>query len=194
MVFNLCYYITSTLPEKTNLDDLKPIFVEFNMDFSPIENKKIKSQLRPGDLYLRATKDYCDCDSVLGSNNPLQQYQKLIKSKKVKTLKKKGCTNEQIQNWIRGKIKSKLHKSSRKKVPIEVNQEIEKWIKFIINLLETYNLKRIGLLKHWYKLGIENEDFNIKGTKRIPINEINSEFLLKLEEDVLYEFIPNYQS
>lgn len=35
---------------------------------------------------------------------------------------------------------------------------------------------------------LEGEDFKIKETKRINIDDLNSDFLLNLEEDVLYEF------
>jgi len=192
-VVNLCYYITSTLPEGTILQDLKPIFEEFNMYFSPIDNKKVKSQIRPGELYFRTTKDYCDCDTVLGSNNPLQEYEKLLRSKKLKSLKKKKWSNEQIQDWIMEKIKSKSHKTGfQKKIPSERDQELKKWMDFISSLLKFHKLKRIGLLKHWYNTNLEDEDLKIKETKRISIDELNSAFLLNLEEDVLYEFIMSY--
>lgn len=120
----MCYYITSTLPEGTNLEDLKPIFEEFNLYFFPIDNKILKTQLRPGELYFRTTKDYCDCDTVLGSNNPLQEYEKLIKSKKMKSLKKRKWSNEQIQDWIIDKIKSKSHKKGHEKIHSERDQEL----------------------------------------------------------------------
>ncbi|MFX1498846.1 MAG: hypothetical protein ACFFBH_15080 [Promethearchaeota archaeon] len=184
----MCYYITSTLPEGTNLEDLKPIFEEFNMYFFPIDNKKLKTQFRPGELYFRTTKDYCDCDTVLGSNNPLQEYEKLLKSKKIKSLKKKKWSNEQIQEWIMDKIKLKSHKKSHKKIPSERDQELKKWMDFISNLLKFQKLKRIGLIKHWYDADLEGEDFKIKETKRINIDDLNSDFLLNLKEDVLYEF------
>jgi len=65
----MCYYITATLPKETNMERLKPLFEEFNMSFTPINNIYIEPQLRPGELYFRATKIYCDCDTVLGSRN-----------------------------------------------------------------------------------------------------------------------------
>ncbi|KKL57919.1 hypothetical protein LCGC14_1646340 [marine sediment metagenome] len=85
----MCFYITATLPKKTSLENLSSIINKYKMDFTEIQNKKIKSQLRSEELYLRATRGHCNCDSILGSLNPQQEYQKLYNSKKVKTLKKK---------------------------------------------------------------------------------------------------------
>ncbi len=189
---NLCYYITATLPDKVNLGELKAIFDKFDIDFSLINNSNLKSQLRPNELYLRATKSYCDCDTVLGSQNRSQEYEKIIKSKKVKTLKKKKWSEEQIHKWIMNKIKFKQHKTALGKIPAEIDQEIDKWINFMSTLLNTGKIKRIGILKHWYRAGLENEEFLIKNTKRVNFKEINTDLLLNLEVDVLYEFLTTH--
>jgi hypothetical protein len=52
----------------------------------------------------------------------------------------------------------------------------------------------VGILKHWYTKGLTDEYFKLKKTERISVNELTNEFLLHLEEDVLYEFLPVYQS
>ena len=96
----MCYYITATLPKETNLERLRPLLEDFKMDFTQINNLNIETQLRPKELYFRATKSYCDCGTVLGSQNRSQEYEKLLKSKKVKTLRKKKWSDEQIHNWI----------------------------------------------------------------------------------------------
>lgn len=54
-----------------------------------LKNANVSYQLRPEELYFRATKDYCDCDTILGSLNRLNEYQTLLNSKKVKALRKK---------------------------------------------------------------------------------------------------------
>jgi len=192
LLVNLCYYITATLPDDVNLEELKAIFNEFDMEFSLINNYNVKSQLRRNELYLRATKSYCDCDTVLGSQNCSQEYENLIKSKKVKTLKKKKWSEEQIHNWIMNKIMFKKHKKTLGKIPAEVDQEIDKWINFISTLLNTRKIKRIGILKHWYRGGLENEEFLIKNTERVNFKEINPDLLLNLEVDVLYEFLTTH--
>ena len=85
----MCYYITATLPKNTFLENFRNLFYKHNMAFSPLTNTNVSAQLRPEELYFRATKDYCDCGTLLGSRNQMKSYQKLLKSKKVKTLRKK---------------------------------------------------------------------------------------------------------
>ena len=82
------------------MERLKSLLEDFNMSLISINNLNIETQLRPKELYFRATKSYCDCGTVLGSQNRSQEYEKLLKSKKVKTLRKKKWSDEQIHNWI----------------------------------------------------------------------------------------------
>jgi len=189
----MCFYITATLPKDVDLEELKAIFNEYNMAFNPIENDNIQSQLRTGELYFRATKDYCDCGTVLGSLNNLQEYQNLLKSQKVRTLKKKKWTDEEIDKWI----KEKLHKEGsstigKKLTPMEIDEKIKRWLDFLRSLLDNKKASRIGLLKHWYDKGLQTEEITLTRTEKINIDKITPEFLLNLEEDVLYEFFPTY--
>ena len=64
----------------------------------------------------------------------------------------------------------------------------------IQEILASNQVKRIGILKHWYVSSLSNEEFNIKDTKQIQINRLDKDLVLNLEEDILYEFIPNYKN
>ncbi len=109
----MCFYITATLPKGTKIVSLRKILDTYKMEFSKIHNPFIESQLRPNELCFRATKDYCDCDTVLGSLNRLQDFQTLNNSKKVKTLKKKNWSEEDINKWIDQKLKTKSKKTGK---------------------------------------------------------------------------------
>lgn len=187
----MCFYITATLPKDAKLEELQGIFNVYNMAFSPIKNESIQSLLRPGELYFRATKEYCDCDTILGSLNKVKEYQNLLNSKKVKTLRKKNWTEQEIDNWIKEKLEKKDDKTKRKLNLLERDNEIKRWNNFIHSLLDTKKVSRVGFMKHWYSKGLQSENVTIKKTERIKVNEITSEFLLNLEEDVLYEFFPS---
>ena len=63
------------IPAGTRLENLGSILDKYEMEFSEIHNRTVESQLRPKELYFRATKSYCDCDTVLGSLNRNQEYQ-----------------------------------------------------------------------------------------------------------------------
>lgn len=152
------------------------------MAFSPLKNTHVSSQLRPEELYLRATKDYCDCDTILGSYNQFKSYQKLLNSKKVKTLRKKKWTEEQIDEWIKEKLNKKEPKSGKKLTPLEEELEINRWLDLLHGLLNSKKVSRIGLLKHWYAKGLQDEEIRIKKTENANINAITSDYLLNLEE------------
>lgn len=189
----MCFYITATLPKGVVLEELDNIFNEYNMAFSPIENEYIRSQLHAGELYLRATKGYCDCDTVLGSSNNLQAYQNLLNSQKIRTLKKKKWTDEQIDTWIKEKLQKESTSTLRKKLtPQEIDRKTKRWLVFLHSLLNTKKISRVGLLKHWYDGALETEKITLTRTEKIPFDTISPEFLLNLEEDVLYEFLPSY--
>ncbi len=186
----MCYYITATLPKNTRLDSLKPILGKFGMEFSILKNTNITSQLRPDEIYLRATKSYCDCNTTLGSLSITPEYDKMLKSQKVRGLRKKRWTDEQIHLWILEKINNKKPKGHDNLTPIEKDIEINNWINFLTVILSKNKLTRVGILKHWYSKGLSNEVFLIKNTERISVKELNFSILLNLEDDVLYEFHP----
>ncbi|MFX1477663.1 MAG: hypothetical protein ACFFCI_05995 [Promethearchaeota archaeon] len=189
----MCFYITATLPKGTQVENFRKILDEYNMSFSPIHNPLIQSQLRQDELYFRATKEYCDCDTILGSLNKLQDFQNLYNSKKVKSLKKKKWSEEKINNWIKQKLEIKNLKKSRKLTPPEIKQKAERWVDFLHHILDEKLVSRIGILKHWYTRGLEDEDIKIKKFQRININDLTQNILLNLSEDTLYEFLPSYQ-
>lgn len=188
----MCFYITSTLPKKVKLEELEGVFKKYNMAFKPIKNISIQDQLRPEELYFRATNAYCDCNTILGALNTSEEYKKLLDSEKIRSLKKKKWTSEQIDIWIRKKIKGKNPKFE-KLTEIEKENEIKRWKDFIQEILASKKVKRIGILKHWYNSNLSEEKFKIRESKQIQIDRLNKNLLLNLEEDILYEFIPIYK-
>jgi hypothetical protein len=188
----MCFYLTATLPKETNLEKLRKFFDEFEMAFIPIQNNFIEPQLRKGDLYFRATKSYCDCDTVIGSLNRQKEFQNLLNSKKVKTLRKKKWTDEEIHNWIIQKIQKNPKEIGRNLSPLEKKNKVGKWTNFVRELLKNPDIPRVGILKHWYQKGLEDEEISLKDVKKIDMAKITSDFLLNIEEDVLYEFYIPY--
>jgi len=184
----MCYYITLTLPNDKELEKVREILYDYNMIFSQINNKSIQSYLNAGQLNFRPTKEYCDCDTALGALNRHNEYEKLLLSKKVRNLKKKKWTQEQIDNWIWDKIyKSKPH-VKKYITPMERENEITKWLTFLHEITDLESISQIGILKHWYNSNLENEEILLKRKQKVNLNGVDKDFLLYLEEDVLYEF------
>ncbi|NVM54388.1 MAG: hypothetical protein HWN66_11855 [Candidatus Helarchaeota archaeon] len=187
----MCFHITATLPKGTNLEPIRQIIDEYDMDFTPLTNEFVASQLRHGALYFVATKGHCDCDTVLGYLSTSQIHQSIFQSKKYKTLIKKGWSEEKLDEWVVAKFKKlqeKRGKHGRKLSPVEETQRATRWINFISALLNTGSISHVGLLKHWYSNRIDSEQFSIKKTQRVNLNEANVAFLTHLDEDILYEF------
>ena len=185
----MCYYITVTLPKDTDIDSIRNILNRYNMAFSPIINNNLFHQIRPGELYFRATKDYCNCDTSLGFLNREREYQKLLKSKKVKKLKKKKWTESQIDEWIKKRLQTKPSHIKRSITENERQLDLKRWIKFIGEILNSKKVSRIGIIKYWYTHGLQDEDFNIKKKFKLHLDEISPMLLSNLAEDVLYEFL-----
>ena len=187
----MCYYITAILPKGTKVECLHEILNKYDMAFEEIENTNIRSQLQEGDLYLKATKAYCDCNTILGSKNLSQDYQSLLKSKKVKKLRKMKWTEQQIDDWI----KEKLGKEDKNKLKIltehEKELECNRWLHFIEAIICGGKVSRLGIIKHWYTHSLKDAKFDIIMTQKINVSNLERDLLLTLEEDFLYEFI-NY--
>lgn len=187
----MCYYITATLPKGTKIDLILPIFDKYEMALNHVNNEYVKSQLHSGELYFRPTQGYCDCDTVLGSLDISQKHESLIDSKKLKKLRKKGWSEEDINNWIIEKLHKERTKKKKKDKywPEFRNQQASRWINFLNQLLDTGLTSQIGILIHWYKGGLESEQIEIKMTQRTNLDSISVEILMNLKEDVLYEFV-----
>ncbi|NVM28436.1 MAG: hypothetical protein HWN65_06305 [Candidatus Helarchaeota archaeon] len=187
----MCFHLTATLPKSINIETLRPIINQYGMAFDPLNNPNVSSQLRPGELNFVATKGHCDCGTVLGALSTSRKLQALLKSKKARNLQKKGWSEDQIVQWAEEKLKKRKKSHGRKYSPVEIEQETARWINFLRELLQAGNLSHVGLIKHWYRGRLDTEQFSIKKTEKININETTADFLTKIEEDTLYEFFIN---
>jgi len=154
----MCYYITAILPKETKIAALLPVFDIYAMAFSPVNNKYIQSQLRSGELYFRPTQGYCDCDTVLGSLDISEMHEVLVDSKKVMKLRKKGWSEEEINNWITEKMQKERAKKQKKDRywPEFRNQQATRWINFLRELLDIGITSRVGILISW-KIGLRQK-------------------------------------
>ena len=186
----MCFFLSAILPKETKMEAIRPIIETYKMGFSPVNNGSIESQLKSGDIFLRATRKtiYCDCDTVIGCESTGTAKRTLMESKKVKKLKKKGWNLTQIDEWIEDRIKTKKSTKGKKWWPELQRKKADEWINFLNELLEVKSVSRVGLLKHWYQGNLDSEEIKIRETKRLDLNQALFDDLLKMDEDVLYEF------
>ncbi|MFX1328976.1 MAG: hypothetical protein ACFE91_12695 [Promethearchaeota archaeon] len=89
-------------------------------------------------------------------------------------------------------INKPLH-SKRSITEKERNLDIKRWLNFITEIINSNKVSRIGILKHWYRYGLNDEEIALKKTLKSYLDEVKTDFLLNLEEDILYEFFLQYK-
>lgn len=182
----MCYFITATLPQDTNLTKLKTIIKQYEMGFAPLINSSVIQQLPAGNLYFTATKAHCDCDTVLGCELQTES-QDVSDNSDIKRLRKKGWSQSKIDRWLTEKEQSreaeKLEQKQKNKA------EAQRWLGFIKDMLILGKVSHIGILKHLYGGDIEKEKFIICDTVNIGISQTTIDYLFTLKEDTLYMFL-----
>ena len=137
----MCQYITITLPKEINLNEVKPLFDQYEMSQHLIHNSYVQTQLNSDDDYINTTSRMCDCDSVIASNpqhlNLEEKYASDIKRKK-----KKGWSETKINRWVAQKENSGRNE--------ELQQDNERWVQFLTELLNENQIGKVGILIHWY--------------------------------------------
>lgn len=170
----MCIQITGILPLETEIENIKGLLEEYDFEFSVIHNQAIVTQLSKDEVYYKVTKYGCDCDTGLGK---YEVYNMNFDSKL--ELSNKSDLDETFINSLRQDFndRNKGYKT-----------DVKKWGNFIKRILGNNEIHRIGILLHFYEQGYEFEKFKIKEIKKYKVNQVNSDLLLKLEEDILYFF------
>lgn len=190
----MCHFITATLPHDADLKMSQEIFKRHHRAFDLIENESVREHLEKGDFYILTTKGMCDCGTILASQSPdddlpdaatIQKY----KDRAVNDLRAKGWSETKIRRWQ----KEQELNAERKKRDEEMSSEdslthADDWLNFIRDILVSKAAKRIGILVHQYKGGLDNR-IKISGKQTVPSKNLTGEFLIEMREDVIYDFV-----
>ena len=142
----MCQYITITLPKQTRLSELIGIFSKYEMSQRLISNSSIEAQFANDIIYLNTTSRMCDCDSVIASNAGDSKSENKFSSS-IKKMEKKGWSRSKIERWLNQKENSRRNQ--------ELQQDKIRWTNFLSELLNVDQIGKVGLLVHWYELGLE---------------------------------------
>ena len=180
----MCLFITA-IPPKESLENesVRNIFSQYNFNPLEIENKSVKKYLSENEDYFSLTKNYCDCDSFLGSKN-LWNLGEGNFEKEIKKKRKNGWSEAKIKTWITQKEKN-LEKKDKQN---DKTEETKEFILFLETLLSQKSVPFFGILLHWYKGGLEDEKIEIQKRKQFLTNALTTDNLLFLEYDTLYLF------
>lgn len=178
----MCYYLIATLPSDANINSLKPIIERHQMGFDVLENKNLSNQLPKGERLFLATKNYCDCDTVIGCDTNKPETDNF--EGEIQKLRQKGWGEAKIQRW-------KNEKSISVEIDIrEQDRELNNWYDFIYEALKGNKTSYVGIIKHYYRDTVELENFEVTDIREVRIIGIKPKYLRKVEDDVYYKFRP----
>jgi hypothetical protein len=186
----MCHFITATLPQTIERKSVRAIFKSHGLAFKVITNPHVQAQIDPEDLYILTTTGNCDCGTILGSLSRGGEAGTGNYKTQIKKLRKQGWSEAKIQRWVSEKEQLQ-EKQERENAILAAQGEAEasRWLDFIRVLLTSGLTPRVGLLLHTYQGGIESERLEISQTAELQLAYLTPEFLMSIEEDVLYEFV-----
>ena len=186
----MCHYITATLPREVDPNSVAHIFESHKLGFELISNPHISQQIDSGDWYVLTTRKHCDCGTALGSLNREGAGKVVSYERDLEKFRKQGWSEAKIQRWVEQKEQTKeRHQREDEFLAQGGSPELDGWVAFLNAVLKFGQARRIGLLLHWYRRGIRSERINIKGREKLTLSEVTAERLMKMKEDVVYEFV-----
>jgi hypothetical protein len=187
----MCLYITATLPRDAKLDCVAPIFETYKLSFGTIPNPYVLKQLPPGEVYLSTTTSHCDCGSALGSLGRRERDEPESYEHELKKLKRKGWSEAKIGRWVGQKGQTREKHAREDEARARSNTPVAQyWVDFISAVLNSKCTGKVGILLHFYHMGVEGERIKIVRNERVKREELTPRLLMEMEYDVLYEFVP----
>jgi hypothetical protein len=187
----MCHYITATLPQVVEPNSVAPIFKSHGLGFKLISNPHVSQQTDPGDWYILTTRRHCDCGTALGSLNHQGIDKFVTYERHLEKFRQQGWSEAKIQRWLEQKHQTKLRHQHEDESRAQGNtHELDQWVAFFNDLLTSGHTRSCGLLLHSYRGSIESERISIQRREKLRLTVLNSERLMKVEEDVLYEVVP----
>ena len=186
----MCHYITATLPHAVDLKVVASIFECYKLGFELISNPHVAAQIDSQAWYVLTSRKHCDCGTVLGSLTR-QTTNGLSYDRDVKKFRKEGWSEAKINRWLEQKEQTReRHRREDEALAKGGGPELERWLKFLNDLLKTKVASKFGLLLHWYHTSVESERIKIQRRECVRLSDVNAERLMRIQEDVLYEFVP----
>lgn len=186
----MCHFITATFPQSVKPESVAPLFETHKLGFEVISNPHISSQIEAGDWCVLTTRGQCDCGTALGSLSNPAAGGVVSYERELKKLRKQGWGEAKIKRWLEQKEQTKeRHLREDGARARGSTPELEQWVDFINGVLKSGCTSSLGLLLHMYQGGVEGERLDLLGKERIKLADLNPERLMRMKEDVLYEFV-----
>jgi hypothetical protein len=187
----MCHFITVFLPESADLKAVAAIFERYKVGFKPIDNPFVLAQVPPGDVCILTTRSLCDCGTPLGSLSGDTAVKPDNRDIQISKLRKRGWSQTKIERWLEQKDHEEEKQEREKDVHMaNATPQLDRWVEFLSDVLRSGRTPRIGLLLHWYRGTVEGERLHLVRQERLPLTHLNTDHLLRLNEDVVYNYVP----
>lgn len=184
----MCHFVTATLPSSADVDGVRRAARAAKLDWAPLDNPIVLRQLEPGTKYFLTTRGHCDCRTVLGCMRYSREHRSGGPLDDVAKVKAKGWTSAKIERWLEERRKtSAKHERERQAEADARMHEAEEWLRFLRDVLGGGSSERLGLLLHDYRGSVDTDAVRFV-RERIDLGGVKPEFLMRLKDDVLYEF------
>lgn len=185
----MCDYITAILPQTVDPGSVSSIFDGHKFGFELIANPHLAKQIEPGAWQVMTTRGHCDCGTALGSLSRPEGEKEANFDRDLIKFRSQGWSEAKIQRWLDQKAQvQERHQREDDHQAQGSSPELDQWINLITDLLRSGKVQWLGLLLHTYHRGIESERIKILGRERVNLAELSAARLMKLKQDVVYEF------
>ena len=185
----MCHFITATLPQNVDTEVVASCFDSHGRGFALISDPLVATQLDPGDRYILTTRKHCDCGTSLGTlarSGCRPPVDGDSSAREVAKLRRRGWSEAKIGRW---QSQTENDRTKGKRAVRQCTQDAERWIDLLRDLLDSGATPRVALLLHWYRGNVESERISIRDRVQVEIHGLDPEKLMRMEEDVLYNFV-----
>jgi hypothetical protein len=172
----MCYFITATLPPGADVAAVRALVAPEGSSWSALSNPFVQGQLPKGWGYYCITGSLCDCRSALVRGDA-------ARGKTLRLPRRAAAWSEAKRNrWLeqRGLLVEGRESAAR--------GDVVAWHEYLKRVLRAAGTPPVGVLIHFYRAGIENEDITIARRSPVKVQTTTPTVLQTLEPDVLYEF------
>jgi hypothetical protein len=163
---------------------LESIVEKHARKLDPLANQSVEEHLKPGERYFYTTTRMCDCGTTLGYDERRKRRPSADIESQVKKLRAKGWGQSKVNRWLENKAHHDAIQSVVSKSDEHWNDD---WFDLLAELLDSKLVQHVCLLLHFYS-GPLTGRVNVKERVQVNLREAGLGFLLKIQEDVLYEF------
>ena len=178
----MCRFVTAVLPAAAPHEALDALARTYGRRFLRLSSSSVTRQLTPGEACFVTTLGHCDCDEPLGALRRTRDDGDDMARK----LARKGWSENKIARAMAQKREQAIaaHGVQRRRA----DDDLSRWLAFVDAVLASGQVDRLGLLLHFYRGGVEDEEVTVRERRRVGRDDDRAALLHGMEQDVLYLF------